>query len=80
MDIAFKMSCQLAHLIPFKVLLSANACADKHFDSILNSVGGVVFTGTPHQGVNRVSSAAFLSNFLRAVNVAVQIDLMRSLN
>jgi hypothetical protein len=40
----------------------------------------VIFLGTPHRGGNGVDSATFVSNFLRAVNVNVRVDLIKSLN
>jgi hypothetical protein len=45
----------------------------------LNSVAGVLFLGTPHRGGNGVDIATFVSNFLKAVNVSVRIDLIRQL-
>lgn len=40
----------------------------------------MIFLGTPHRGGNGVDSATFVANFLRAVNVNVRLDLIKSLN
>jgi len=68
------------HLTLPKALLIAHLRASERFASILNSVRGVIFVGTPHRGGNGVDSATFVSNFLKAVNITVRVDLIQSLN
>jgi len=74
----------LAHsmggLIIKQALLIANNKADGRFDSIINSVGGVIFLGTPHRGGNGVDTATFVANFVRVFNVNVRVDLIKSLD
>ncbi|KAM5544196.1 hypothetical protein V8D89_001856 [Ganoderma adspersum] len=74
----------LAHsmggLIIKQALLIANTRADGRFDSILNSVAGVIFLGTPHRGGNGVDTATFMANFIRAFKVNVRADLIKSLD
>ncbi|KAF4570207.1 hypothetical protein EYR36_010014 [Pleurotus pulmonarius] len=73
----------LAHsmggLVIKQALLTANTRADGRFNSILNSVRGVIFVGTPHRGGNGVDGAKFVANFVRAFNVEVRYDLIKSL-
>nr|VWP02414.1 D-xylose-proton symporter [Ganoderma boninense] len=74
----------LAHsmggLIIKQALLIANTRADGRFNSILNSVAGVIFLGTPHRGGNGVDTATFIANFIRAFKVNVRADLLKSLD
>ncbi|KAJ7353680.1 hypothetical protein DFH08DRAFT_692107 [Mycena albidolilacea] len=67
-------------LLVKQALLVAHARADRHFDSILNSVTGVAFLGTPHQGANGVSNAKFVVNFVRAFKIDVHVKLLESLD
>ncbi|KAJ8694582.1 hypothetical protein PTI98_007242 [Pleurotus ostreatus] len=74
----------LAHsmggLVIKQALLTANTRADGRFNSILNSVRGIVFVGTPHRGGNGVDGAKFVANFVRAFNVDIRYDLIKSLD
>ncbi|KIK63472.1 hypothetical protein GYMLUDRAFT_72124 [Collybiopsis luxurians FD-317 M1] len=67
-------------LIVKQALLIAHTRADGRFDSIINSVTGIVFLGTPHQGGNGVDAAKFVANFVRAFNIDVRVDLIKSLD
>jgi hypothetical protein len=46
----------------------------------LNSVTGVAFLGTPHQGGNGVNNAKFVANLVRAFKIDVRVDLLKSLD
>lgn len=61
-------------------MLIAHTRADRRFDSIINSVAGIVFLGTPHQGANGVDTAKFVANFVRAFNIDIRVDLIKSLD
>ncbi|KAF8824301.1 hypothetical protein HHX47_DHR8000394 [Lentinula edodes] len=61
-------------------LIIAHNRADKRYNSIINSVSGIVFLGTPHQGGNGVDTARFVANFVRAFNIDVRVDLIKSLD
>ncbi|KDQ27205.1 hypothetical protein PLEOSDRAFT_1026793, partial [Pleurotus ostreatus PC15] len=39
-----------------------------------------VFVGTPHRGGNGVDGAKFVANFVRAFNVDIRYDLIKSLD
>ncbi|KAJ3847439.1 Alpha/Beta hydrolase protein, partial [Lentinula lateritia] len=67
-------------LIIKQALIIAHNRADKRYDSIINSVSGIVFLGTPHQGGNGVDTARFVANFVRAFNIDVRVDLIKSLD
>ncbi|KAJ3876592.1 Alpha/Beta hydrolase protein [Lentinula edodes] len=67
-------------LIIKQALIIAHNRADKRYNSIINSVSGIVFLGTPHQGGNGVDTARFVANFVRAFNIDVRVDLIKSLD
>ncbi|KAJ7875324.1 Alpha/Beta hydrolase protein [Mycena olivaceomarginata] len=67
-------------LLVKQALLVAHARVDRRFDSILNSVTGVAFLGTPHQGANGISNAKFVANFVRAFKPDARVDLLKSLD
>ncbi|KAF9011454.1 hypothetical protein BDZ89DRAFT_1077817 [Hymenopellis radicata] len=67
-------------LVVKQALILANTRADSRFSSILNSVTGIVFVGTPHSGGNGVDTAQFVANLVRVFNVEVRGDLVKSLD
>jgi len=67
-------------LVIKQALILANTRADSRFSSILNSVTGIVFVGTPHSGGNGVDTAQFVANLVRVFNVEVRGDLVKSLD
>ncbi|KLO06642.1 hypothetical protein SCHPADRAFT_837791 [Schizopora paradoxa] len=52
---------------------------NNRYQTILNSVHGVLSLGTPHQGGKGVDNARFVANFLRPFNRNVRMDLIKGL-